>query len=194
MITESEISAGLFDDVVAELKDYEKNIQQADGLIWRRLTEAQKKCMVDFRCKRITYNLYLWPGKREYTLDDWIMEIAPNVKVNREAFVPQYTMPSGTISEDRKIIIHNYAEIEDGDILILTVYRMPIDEVINRANKPLIPAIYHPHLVDYVLSFYRKHNEEFKTREEVEKEIKLTRNRMLGIDSTMFYPSGFLKF
>lgn len=191
---ESEVSIGLFQDIEAELNNYDLSVQSTEGLLWRRLTDIQNKLMVDLRCKRITYMLYLWPGKKYYPIDDWVMEVMPNMRVNRDDFRPLVTLPAESISEDRRIIIQNYDTIQDGDVLILTVYRRPIGEKVDRATKPMVDSIFHQIMVDYVLSFYRKNNEEFKTREEVLNEAKKVRDRVNGLDATIFYPSNFVKF
>lgn len=194
-MTEKQESIDLFNDVVDLLKDYDSKIEQSEGLIFRRLTEGQECFITELKAVRVEYLLYLWPGQKEYIIDDWIMEITSDIKFNRQGFNPFISIPKGTIEEDRKIIIHDYTDIEDGDIMIISVYVTTLDEVIDRYNSPIINKKLFPLLVDYVLSFYRKHNEEFKTREEVKAEAKKMVSRLKGINSAGLYtPTGFMRF
>lgn len=187
----------LLNDFRDLLDDQERVKEPSDGLIYRRFTEAQLYFMETLKTTKLPILIVLFQGQDEYPMPDNAIEIS-RFHFSRDELNPVFEFPNLSTDVNRVIKITNPSDgamIKTGDVITADVWWKPNDDrVIDDDNEPLVERTYHSLLVDWGLSYYRKFNESFKSKEEIIMEAKRKRNRMYGLNAVQFINANFIRF
>lgn len=172
------------------LRNYRKDIEPAEGLIFRALTQGQRDMVDTVKILRVKYELPLHFNQTKYRIHNFVGEIT-NMRFSREALNPEIEMPETTPSGKRDIVIHDPECIESGDWLEMECFmRTRKEDKIDYDNEPVIPEEWDYLLEELVLSSYRTVNKEFRSRDDVMRDIRTKRSDVLGIDGVSVYRPG----
>ena len=207
-------SQKLLNDFRDLLDDQGRQKVPSDGLIYKRLTDAQRLFMETYKISKMPWILPLFADQTEYPIPANIIEIH-DIRFSREELNPFIELPNLSTDAIRNIIIENptgdFASssnmIREGDKIIIDAYWKPNDDaVIDAENDPLTEKTFDVNLLDHALFPYRDYsvivdgkpvryqNAGFKTEEQVISEVRAKRNRMYGLNSIQTYSTGKIRF
>lgn len=217
-MADNPISLALLDKFTDNLRNYDGQIENAEGILWNRLTEAQRYFMVNHLTTKVDYTFFLFNGQTSYYLPPWIMMITEaEVRDNNDTMIsphfssltyPQLTenfymeFPRTTSAIDRYVKVYPGEVLQPGWKIVTKAWLRPLaTDVIDRQHGPIIESDYYDLLIDYVMSFYKIHfkggekiiNSHIKDLQMVLNEVNLIRNRMYGLNSVaILHPSGWI--
>lgn len=187
---DAERSIRILNNITDLLRNYRKDIEPAEGLIFRALTQAQRDMLDTVKILRIKYELPLHFNQTNYRIHTFVGEIT-NMQFSREALNPEIEVPETTPSGNRDIIIHDPELIEAGDWMEIECFlRCRKEDKIDYEINPIVPEEWDYLLEELVLSGYRTVNKEFRSRDEVMRDIRAKRSDVLGIDGVSVYRPG----
>jgi len=187
---DAERSIRILNNITDLLRNHRKDIEPAEGLIFRALSQAQRDMMDTVKILRIKYELPLHFNQTNYRLHSFVGEIT-NLQFSREALNPEIELPQTSPSGRRDIIVHEAEDIEAGDWMEIECFmRCRKEDKIDYDIDPIVPDEWDHLLEELVLSGYRTVNKEFRSRDEVMRDIRAKRSDVLGIDGVSVYRPG----
>jgi hypothetical protein len=209
------ISIKLFTDVTDSLRNYDNGTELAEGLLWRKLTEAERFFMLELKTTKVPYSMTLFADENLYQIAPWVLEFggyqlfdANGNEVNPSNHHHGFYVPgchSGLTVELPRTGTGSsrFARIEGakipGNYLLWEAWVKPTHKI-DLQNGPEIEQDYYDLLTDYVLSFYRVKvidnkqivNPNFKDTATVIKEVMRTKERLYSLNAVeVFRPSGW---
>jgi len=184
---DSERSIRILNNITDLLRNHRKDIEPAEGLIFRAATQGQKDMIDTVKILRVKYELPLHFNQSKYRIHNFVGEIT-NLQVSREALNPEVELPETTPSGVRYIIIHNSDTIEARDWMEIECFiRCRKEDKVDYDTDPIVPEEWDYLLEELVLSGYRTVNKEFRSRDEVMRDIRAKKNDVLGINGVNAY-------
>lgn len=169
-------SLKLLADFTDIAKNYEGNIEGAEGICYRRLSEAQRFFMNNIQTTKVTYDMILFPSYEQYQLPAWIGSLTGEYKlydangnvINPPSYgisgfvIPhmhglRIELPRTTTGGNRFVRVFPGVAIQGGwhikwEAWLRCIARV---NVINRQTAPVIEKDYWDLLVDWALEPYR---------------------------------------
>lgn len=184
---DSERSIRILNNITDLLRNYRKDIEPAEGLIFRALTQGQRDMVDTVKILRVKYELPLHFNQNKYRIHNFVGEIT-NLQVSREALNPEIELPETTPSGVRYIVIHNSDTIEARDWMEMECFiRCRKEDKIDYETDPIVPEEWDYLLEELVLSSYRTVNKEFRSRDDVMRDIRAKKSDVLGINGVSAY-------
>lgn len=189
-----EIRNKLISQIRYKLQDVGRVKYESDIQFDNDLTNHQYEITRLFKIIKKDVEINLSAHQDVYPVDDSIASITSinfsNAEMN--TIPANYIIPDLTV--DKYVKVLDMSKFKSGDKMTLKAFVGAIEETdkISKTKDPIIPTIYHRHLINCVLSGYSTKELPFKSLEDVHAEIEQLAKKMMPINRTRT-ESGFRK-
>jgi hypothetical protein len=160
-------------DIRDELNDFTFNIIENNLTIYSKITEIVQYIATEFLIQKVDYELDMSSGQRIYPIDDFVLKIIGIKPFQDDDPDLEISVNDNSDADDRYIEVYNPELIPDGFVMKFKAYIRPLlTDIVDRYNEPCINARYDPFIKELFLSNYRKVNEEFRKKADVEESLK----------------------
>lgn len=195
----------MFNNITDLLKNHDFGQVDAEGIIFKKLTDGQMHFMEILKTTKIQIEFDLFQDLSDYDLDENVVAIH-GIQFSDRCFNPVISIPNFTTNEDRAIIFRHPKCIIEPMVMYVEAFVKPWPgDVISREQDPVIEPTYDACLEDWVLKDFRKTtddkgkvrtNELFKDEPSIIKTVQQKRTALLGLNQVQpaYYPEGRIEF
>jgi hypothetical protein len=172
-ITGGNRSVKLCNEIRLALNDKTYDLIENNLTIYSQLTDIINNVATTFLISKVDYELDMSSSQRIYPIDDFVLKIIGIKPFQHDDPDLEISVNDNSDADDRYIEVYNPELIPDGFVMKFKAYIRPLlTDIIDRYNEPCINARYDPFIKELFLSNYRKVNEEFRKKADVEESLK----------------------